>query len=455
MWVFRIIVFLSFGISVGYAQNTRMELTVAAMQAGNASILGTGYQYNRGFALTNTVLARSEYINFQEGYGISNLPIGILHLRAEQSNRVYPKFQLTTYDQEMAPDDLFNQLSSGAFNIRYEVVNLQLYALKAGEYHNLIQLIAKSNVLFSDVSPNPTRFDLIIPRVVLPNFKTRDITLNINQLAYYRNGFTYQVPISSSVYHSVPLLTEFSCQSPYFNFLSPQSPTHQKYVDVSMLQMHGGKYINNTFFRLSEVSQFLWEVSDIPVGNRTTLNYGFQINAADLKSSFMHPGNYSTQVHLQVMDEGNPIINENQVINVNLVIPEMTEFQVSSNQVELAFNSADNYLHGVNKDYAGHLVLSKNGPFQVTVRSNSAWLYNGPNRIPASTISIGPVGNDPRITAVEQLSYDPQTLILSSTGIIDGSYNIRYSIRPTAAHQLIHVEKGRYTGQITYSITAL
>ena len=455
MWAFRIYLFLLVVISQGYGQTARMELTMASMQAGNASMLGTGYQYSRGLAFTNTIIARSQYFYFQEGYAISNLPIGLLYLRAEQSDRVYPTFQLTTYDQEMAPDVILNQMSSGSFNIRYELLNLQQYALKAGEYHNLIQLEPKNNALFSQVSPNPTRFDLVIPRVVSPNFINRDVTLNINQLSYYRNGFTYQVPFNSSVYHSVPVLAEFNSHSPYFNFSSPQNTIQNNYVEVSKLQLHGGKFMNNTFYRLSDAQQFLWQITDIPVGNRTQLYYGFQLSSTDLRSTFLHPGTYSTQIQLRLMDANDHRINRDQAINVHLEIQEMTEFHVSSNQVDLALNSAVAYLQGVNKDYAGHLVLSKNGPFQVTVRSNSAWLYNGPNRIPASTISIGPVGNDPRITHIEQLSYDPQTLILSSTGIIDGSYNIRYSIRPSAAHQLIHLEKGRYTGLITYSITAL
>ncbi len=454
---FKLLIMFLINLSLGYGQNVRMELDLAKLKVGSHSLLHTGYQYTRGLIATNKVLALSEYSYFHDEFLTSDLPVGLLRLSVEQESKIYPKIQLSTESTALTDENSSTQLKNGNFNIRYEILNLKQYALTAATYHTIIQLKAKTEALSTKVRPSPMRFDLVIPKVLEPNYVNREIKLPIDQISYYRSGFLFEVPFTTSIFHSMPIVADFNSINPSFDytFSSGSSYYENKNVEVSKLQIHGGTMVNNTYSDLSTGTKRLWAISDVPIGNSSLIYYGFKINEDYLQSSFLQPGTYKTQINIQIKDETDVNINQNQTMDVQIEIPEMTEFQLGTSSVSLELNSAENYLHGVHKDYSGHVLISKNAPFQVTVRSNLSSLYFNDSEIPVSNISIGPSSEDPRINQIAELSVEPQVLIHSGQGIIDGSYNIRYSIRPSAAHQLIHVEKGRYTGLITYSITAL
>ncbi len=434
-----------------------MELDLAKMKAGSHSILHTGYQYTRGLVATNKLLALSEYSYFHDEFLTSNLPVGLLSLSVEQESKIYPKVQLSTVSSQLTDENSSTQLKNGNFNIRYELLNLNQYALTAATYHTIIQLKAKTEAISTKVRPNPIRLDLVVPKVLEPNFVSREIKLPIDQISYYRNGFLYEVPLPALVYHSMPLVTDYNTINPNFeySFSSNSSFYNNQNIEVSKLQFHGGSSVSNTYSSLGTSTKRLWSISEIPIGNSSTIYYGFKISKDDLQASFLQPGTYKTQINIEIKDESDVNIHQNQTMDVQIEVSEMTEFQLGTSSVNLELNAAEDYLQGVHQDYPAHLVLSNNAPFQVTVKSNLGSLFFQDAEIPISFISIGPANEDMRIQQIQELSTEPQMLIHSETGIIDGSYNIRYSIRPTAAHQLIHVEKGRYTGQITYSITAL
>jgi len=134
--------------------------------------------------------------------------------------------------------------------------------------------------------------------------------------------------------------------------------------------------------------------------------------------------------------------------------------------VDLNYVTKEDYAGGVTQSRENHLTVYSTGGFQVKVNSSSAALENtntvGPNgNILANTIQIIPSAGSSAITGAQytsqSLATDQKTIVSSTTGGVDRTFNISYKGAGAEAY-LNHYVAGQnptvYSTQVTYTIVA-
>ena len=140
---------------------------------------------------------------------------------------------------------------------------------------------------------------------------------------------------------------------------------------------------------------------------------------------------------------------------VHIVLNPIQAILVNHSQVNLEYKTLENYNQGVETTMTNHLTVYSVGGFVVKVSSDGDFT-NGTNSIPSKDVIItASAGDSPDTFSQVTLSTNKNSLITSSTGGFNKSYDVKYSNKLAGdAFAYAAKEGGTYTAQVTYEIIA-
>jgi len=149
-------------------------------------------------------------------------------------------------------------------------------------------------------------------------------------------------------------------------------------------------------------------------------------------------------------------------VKLNIVLKPIQTIIVNYQQeVNLAYNTIDNYEEGVSTTIKDHLKIFSTGGFEVKVKSDSDLSNGDGSNIESSDIEIlAEKGTDNEVVnsvAGPVVLGEPKTLINSNSGGRDLMYNITYNNESGGKDKYINLYKNganTYSTQITYTIAA-
>lgn len=149
-------------------------------------------------------------------------------------------------------------------------------------------------------------------------------------------------------------------------------------------------------------------------------------------------------------------------VKLNIVLKPIQTIIVNYQQeVNLAYETIDNYEEGVFKTIKDHLKIFSTGGFEVKVKSDGDLSNGDGSNIKSSDIKIlAENGTDNEVVnsvAGPVVLGEPKTLINSNSGGRDLMYNITYNNESGGKDKYINLYKNganTYSTQITYTIAA-
>lgn len=150
-------------------------------------------------------------------------------------------------------------------------------------------------------------------------------------------------------------------------------------------------------------------------------------------------------------------------VKLNIVLNPIQTIIVNTQQdVDLVYNTIDNYEEGVSTTIKDHLKIFSTGGFEVKVKSDSDLSNGDGSNIESSDIEIlAEKGTNNKVennVAGRVVLGEPKTLINSDSGGRDLMYNITYNNESGGEDKYINLYKNgganTYSTQITYTIAA-
>ena len=156
-----------------------------------------------------------------------------------------------------------------------------------------------------------------------------------------------------------------------------------------------------------------------------------------------------------VMAQGPSDYAKSGTTTVNIKLNPMQAIVVNHNEVNLEYTTLENYNQGVETTITNHLTVYSVGGFVVKVSSDGDFT-NGTNSIPSKDVIItASAGDSPDTFSQVTLSTNKNSLITSTTGGFNKSYDVKYSNKLAGdAFAYAAKEGGTYKAVVTYDIAA-
>ncbi|MEI2274402.1 hypothetical protein OHD16_19800 [Sphingobacterium sp. ML3W] len=281
----------------------------------------------------------------------------------------------------------------------------------------------------------------------------------VNGSADYLSGLDVKHSEIKTVLHTIDFSTILRATAPVFVAKSLDNMNIEPVpINVATYHMGTGSVIlhmdNPTILRTKNISP----------GNKSLLGQeSLAISSARMKQYFRKPGIYTVPIELIFKDSYTGDITKKYSRVLNIHVPNLSSFSVSTTQIDLKLESVNDYQQGVSKEYPDHLVVSQLQPYTISVKANSTHFTSVDSElsIPVSAIQLGPAtGQNTAGFNTVNLSTSPQLFITGNDEIaIDKKYGIKYSIPSNEAKNILSTLPigatvgGVYTGTITYTLT--
>jgi hypothetical protein len=155
--------------------------------------------------------------------------------------------------------------------------------------------------------------------------------------------------------------------------------------------------------------------------------------------------------------------SDNVTLNIKLHPIHTLLVNPSQTEVDLAYQTKEDYANGVNALRANHLTVYSTGGYEIKVNSFGSELINSNpgarGNIDAGTVNItasnGSKAQEGASYTTQPLSTTGSTIVSATTGGVDNNYNIEYKGKNANAY-LNHYVAGQnptvYTTTVTYTI---
>ena len=347
------------------------------------------------------------------------------------------------------------------FYPRLQISNLKLSAWKKGTYvgnFKLHDLRTSDGSLSFDGGGKitPYSFDLTvyippILKVIAPT--SNSVNLKIDNLSYFRNGLTSANPAQKpkiTMQHTVPFMV--SAKTPRMTYNGRIHTDAPRQFDGFF-----NIYVDN---KNGSITDHTFQVTDIPIGNKTTLSTFFAIPSDVLKKNYALAGTYECKDGLKInLNEitwnGSPgLRNEITIPEFKVIVSDLKEIIIKDSQINLNFKTVSDYANGIRVTMPAHLRTSSTSPFNLTVKAESAtFLLNGaPSELPCSILQLGPSSENPNIQRLN-VSTSAQPLISNALPVIDHDIDVEYHIPPNPL--LVPAKTGTYTLKLIYAMETL
>lgn len=147
-------------------------------------------------------------------------------------------------------------------------------------------------------------------------------------------------------------------------------------------------------------------------------------------------------------------------LNVKLK-PVQTLIVTGQDNVDLIYQTEDNYTNGVSKKMDDQLTIYSTGSYEVSVSANTPTMVQGGKTMDVSSIQVVPTsGSDGPLNATytpQSLSGNVQTLVTSTTGTVNTKISIEYKGADANAYidnYIAGQDPTVYTTTLTYSIVS-
>lgn len=439
------------------AQDVTLMIDEAALIAGQATVTGTGHNYNPGLLalFPNITVKGTGDLNNTSGTG-SPVPINKITATYIKGTAIGNTVTLNTSTQTMTAALLeLGLLSAGPFTVKYDAAGLSGTAWQAGTYANTLTYGVTAVGIGTSISPTTVNLTVTVPALIKEVSPPASILLQANNLDFFRST-TLETTCIIPVRHTVPVKLQILANAAQLSFTNGYSGVADPLTGSSKVQVQtttpSGPAVS-----LTTAAQQLVASAAVATGNTTGFNARFFISPADLKTSFINKGNYATTVTLQGSNAntGGPAATYSKVLNLSVAVSDLAELTLGSSQVSFLLQTTGDYKNGVTLNLANHLKVSKTTPYDVSVRAQSANFTSGSGAtIPVSILSIGPSGSQANTTVVNELSTSGQLLVNGAAPAIDRLFDIQYQISAAQTQSLINKPAGVYSGTVVYTLTA-
>jgi hypothetical protein len=211
------------------------------------------------------------------------------------------------------------------------------------------------------------------------------------------------------------------------------------------------EYLSGTTFKtLTETAGM-----PVPVGNTSNVTMGYSLTPDVLKNNFLKKGTYTLNLNHEVFDaEGTGAVPSQSLTSSLIVnVADMAELIINQQDVNLVFNTAEDYKKGVQIDMPAHVSLSATSAYDLFIKANTTSISNGKNSITITALQVSVNGTDGTSTTAIPLKETRQGLF-GILPILDKTTTIRYSIPASEALKLIGKASGTYNASVTYSLVA-
>lgn len=452
---FWVLLALMGGMQSSRAQDVTLTIDEAALIAGQATVTGTGHNYNPGLLalLPNITVKGTGDLNNTSGTG-SPVPINKIAATYIKGTAVGNTVTLSTSAQTMTAALLeLGLLSGGAFTVKYDAAGLSGTAWQAGTYTNTLTYGVTAIGIGTSIAPTTVNLTVNVLAFIKEVSPPASIVLQANNLNFFRST-TLETTCNIPIRHTVPVKLQILANTAQLAFTNGYSGVADPFTGSNKIQVQTTTPSGSAVF-LATAAQQLVANAPVSAGNTTGFNARFFISPADLKTSFINKGNYTTTVTLQGANAGGPAATYSKVLNLSVVVSDLAELTLGSSQVNFLLQTTGDYKNGVTLNQTNHLKVSKTTPYDVSVRAQSANFTSGTGAtIPVSILGIGPIGSQANTTAVNALSTSGQLLVNGATPAIDRFFDIQYQIPASQTQFLINKPAGVYSGTVVYTLTA-
>lgn len=366
-------------------------------------------------------------------------------------------------------------ISNPLFAPGLSIPNLNQTPWKRGTYRTSIELLGLES--YKDewwggkthtvpLSIKPSSVDLIVSIPALLNIinpNTSLVNLEINNLNYFRTGYTATTPTEKSILnlqHTIPFSVKATSLMDMLTY-NGKAGTNISRTPVNLIQysIDAGNNNKSSLFNLSATGT-PYLLNNIPKGNKTTLTASYNVSSENLKKAFMWEGTYEVNNGIKfIMDESVSNGSQGQstattISAFKVTVSDLKEFILKDKEINLNFKTATDYMNGVKVTIPAHLRTSSTSPFNLTVKAETATfsLDGAASELPCSILQLEP---SPGKSDIQQLSVSTtaQSLISNALPVIDQDIDVTYHIPPSPL--LVPARKGAYSLKLTYSMETL
>lgn len=146
--------------------------------------------------------------------------------------------------------------------------------------------------------------------------------------------------------------------------------------------------------------------------------------------------------------------------NLNVILKPIQSIKINDQQqqINLSFETVDDYTKGKISDQADHIEIMSSGTYEVRVVANAPLTHQS-DQIKVENIALNPslgrIGEYRENIALlpVSLSMREKNMIRSSVGDVKRTYNVSYKMN--ASEELLNKPAGTYSTIITYTILSL
>lgn len=314
---------------------------------------------------------------------INSFPISALSMTSSSSSQANSGAYSIGSDLniwEKGTNDLFS--GQETVNLSITIPNLNSYSWLPGVYTGKLNYKEKTRNFTSFASPkvSPSSSDVTvnIDAFVIPSINKTSINLIIDDLSYYRSGYnsaTKGTGATITVIHNIPytLGVAYTTSTGNFSYTGTKGASQLIYPEIStsLIRSSGEVGLPATLIR-GHGYNAVESVTIIPAGNTTVDNIDFYVSTGAMKSNFFRAGTYTGMIELPITSttQANKSLNN---INLIFTVSELASITTGQSNVDLSFTNVADYKNGVSKTVPGQLVVSDNVPFDLTVKSSSAF----------------------------------------------------------------------------------
>jgi hypothetical protein len=454
------------GIASGFSSYAQVNFNFnqSNLGQGAASVDHQSIEYISVLSVAPTISIKTSNANFQK----SGLPT-ILSTALVQARTIGTGGQLlnllsidasqaTPLSTSFSPiyTSLLGLLSGGLMNIRYTIPNPEQFAWKFGVYTTNLTYGLSGIALGSIAAKASTITVTVDPFLKVPSMQNTEIT--IDAFDYFRNRPLTPKTSTMAITGTVNAGIRIKSATPYFGYTNGYSGATDPRVPATILmtQMAASKaspleYLSGTTFKtLTEPTGMA-----VPVGNTSNVTMSYSLSPDVLKNNFLKKGTYTLNLNHEVFDAEGTGAVPNQSLTSSLIVnvADMAELIINQQDVNLVFNTAEDYKKGVQIDMPAHVSLSATSAYDLFIKANTTTISNGKNSMPITALQVSVNDSDGTSTTSVPLKETRQRLFGISP-VLDKTSTIRYSIPPSEAVKLIGKASGTYNASVTYSLVA-
>jgi hypothetical protein len=195
------------------------------------------------------------------------------------------------------------------------------------------------------------------------------------------------------------------------------------------------------------------------------LNYNITIEAGSYLNQYKSWENYPIQLEFSLLNENGNVISTNS-FSIDMQISPNGNYETApsvsitldgtATNAELIFNTMQNYINGVTKEYQNGLIVSADTAYDIQVSSLNEFLKtNVSDNLDINTVKVQLKDTSTNnVSKVVKLSNYSQSLITNTSSTTAKKYTIIYSTTP-ADSKILNSKPGNYSATLLYTITPL